>query len=55
MTDVALTPELGADIDPAPSDDVIPPEDRRRRRRRLALLLVLSLLAIGLLTFSGSS
>ena len=53
MTDVALTPELGADIDPAPSDDVIPPEDRRRRRRRLALLLVLSLLAIGLLTFSG--
>jgi DNA-binding beta-propeller fold protein YncE len=53
MTDIALTPELGADIDPAPSDDILQPEDRRRRRRRLALLLVLSLMAIGLLTFSG--
>ncbi len=53
MTDIALTPDLGADIDPAPSEDVLQPEDRRRRRRRLALLLILSLMAIGLLAFSG--
>jgi DNA-binding beta-propeller fold protein YncE len=53
MTDIALTPELGADIDPAPSEDLSQPVDRRRRRRRMALLVLLSLLAIGLLLFSG--
>jgi DNA-binding beta-propeller fold protein YncE len=53
MTDIALTPDVGADTPPVPSDDALLPEERRRRRRRIALLVILSLLAVGLLAFSG--
>src|SRR5512146_2447902 len=58
MTDIALTP--GAELAPAPADEPVQPADepaqpeyRRRRRRRIALLIFLSLLATGLLAFSG--
>lgn len=53
MTDIALTPGADVDLGSAPADEQLRPEDRRRRRRRIALLLFLSLLAIGLLAFSG--
>ncbi len=52
MTDIALTPGTDAGLTPAPANEELQPGDRGRRRR-IALLLILSLLAIGLLSFSG--
>jgi DNA-binding beta-propeller fold protein YncE len=53
MTDIALTPGADADLEPVPSDESLQPDDRRHRRRRIALLIFLSLIAAGLLAFSG--
>lgn len=59
MTDIALTPniapapEAGEEAAPEPSGDVQGLDERRRRRRRMVLLIVLSLMAVGLLAFSG--
>jgi DNA-binding beta-propeller fold protein YncE len=58
MTDIALAPgeslepELEPDAEPAPGEGLTGTDDRQRRRR-MALLVLLSLLAVGPLAFSG--